>query len=92
MPRQKGFKLFDEQKKKMQAGRQKAREKAEEGMIGPSKIVAAHKPPKQEVRIIGYAKDRMDSLPYPIFVSERKTFKGEIFKSPKAARESKGGN
>lgn len=94
MGRKKGFKLSAKQKAKMQEGRRKAKEKAMEGMIPgqekPKRVsrreTREHFP---EPVIIGYTRDKGDSWAYPVFSSERKTFKGRLFKTAQEAREAK---
>jgi hypothetical protein len=77
MARPKGFKLSEEQKAKMQAGRKKAKaEKTEEVK-------------KVDVEIIGYAIDKGENeKPYPVFASEKKDYKGKIFATAALALES----
>lgn len=83
MGRKKGS-LTPEQKARMQAGRKKAREKAEEGIIGDTEKVKREK--KQEVIIIGYCIE-CDSV-LPIFSSEKNSFKGIIYKTTQEAKEN----
>jgi hypothetical protein len=87
MARPKGFKLSDEQKARMQAGRKVAKEKAQEGLVDTEVKV---KKVKNEVKIIGYGMDKGENeRPYPIFASEEKEYRGRIFASAKEARESR---
>jgi hypothetical protein len=83
MPRPKGFKLSEEQKAKMQAGRKKSLVKAKANMIeGQEEKV---KKIKEEVSIIGYFMDTGDLHPYPVFTSEAKEYKGRMFKTREEA-------
>jgi hypothetical protein len=87
MARPKGFKLSDEQKARMQAGRKAAKSKAQEGMIDTDVKV---KKIKSEVVIIGYGMDKGENeTPYPIFASEEKEYRGRIFASTKEAKEGR---
>jgi hypothetical protein len=87
MPRPKGFKLSDEQKAKMQAGRKRNLVKAKANMIeGQEEKV---KKIKEEVNIIGYFMDRGDSHPYPVFSSEAKEYKGKMFKTAEEAKSKR---
>jgi len=85
MPRQKGFKLSDEQKKRMQAGRKAAKAKKEEGLIQPLQ----QKVKKEEgVKIIGYMMDKGEGeLPYPIFKGEG--YKGKMYDTIEEARHGR---
>jgi hypothetical protein len=79
MARPKGFKLSDEQKARMQAGRKAVKAKAEENLIDTEVKV---KKIKVEVKIIGYGIDKGENeRPYPIFASEEKEYRGRIFAS-----------
>jgi hypothetical protein len=82
MPRPKGFKLTDAQKAKMEEGRKKAKVKVEASMSEAEKV---KKEVKKEVEIIGYGIDKGDDRAYPIFGSEKSTYRGKIFVSPKEA-------
>ena len=87
MARPKGFKLSDEQKARMQAGRKAAKAKAQEGLIDTE---VKTKKVKVEVKIIGYGMDSGENeMPYPIFASEEKEYRGRIFASAKEAMESR---
>ena len=83
MARPKGFKLSDEQKARMQAGRKAAKAKAQEGLIDTEIKV---KKVKHEVTIVGYCIDGESVL--PVFDCEKESYKGKIYSSSKEARES----
>jgi hypothetical protein len=87
MARPKGFKLSDEQKARMQAGRKAAKAKASKNLIDTE---VKTKKVKNEVMVIGYGMDKGENeRPYPIFASEEKEYRGRIFASAKEARESR---
>ena len=83
MARQKGFKLSDEQKARMRAGRKAAKEKASENMIDTEIKI---KKVKNEIVIVGYCIDSGWVL--PIFPSEKDSFKGKTYSSVKEAKEA----
>jgi hypothetical protein len=87
MARPKGFKLSAEQKARMQAGRKQAKVKAKEGMI-TSEEVPLEKKKKEDILVVGYAMDKGDLMPYPIFESEKNQYKNRIYKTPQEAREA----
>jgi competence protein ComGF len=88
MARHKGFKLSEEQKARMQAGRKAAKAKAEEGMIEGQEKVKAKKA-EREIKIIGYAIDRGENeMVYPVFASEENSFRGKLYPTVKKAKES----
>lgn len=88
MARHKGFKLSDEQKARMQAGRKAAKAKAEEGMIEGQEKVKIKKA-EREIKIIGYAIDRGENeMVYPVFASEENSFRGKLYPTVKKAKES----
>jgi hypothetical protein len=84
MSRPKGFKLSAEQKKRMQAGRKAAKEKAQEGIIESYKTV---KVKKEDIKIIGYIKEGDSVL--PVFPSEKDQYKGKMFKTAQEAKGTK---
>jgi hypothetical protein len=86
MARPKGFKLSEEQKARMQAGRKAAKAKAEEGMIEGQEKVKVKKA-EREVKIIGYAIDRGENeMVYPVFASEENSFRGKLYPTVKKAK------
>jgi hypothetical protein len=88
MARPKGFKLSEEQKARMQAGRKAAKAKAEEGMIEGQEKVKIKKADR-EIKIIGYAIDRGENeMVYPVFASEENSFRGKLYPTVKKAKES----
>jgi hypothetical protein len=88
MARHKGFKLSEEQKARMQAGRKAAKAKAEEGMIEGQEKVKIKKADR-EIKIIGYAIDRGENeMVYPVFASEENSFRGKLYPTVKKAKES----
>lgn len=84
MGRKKGS-LTPEQKAKMQAGRKRASEKAQEGLIGSIEVKVKK---QKEVEIIGYGIDIGEhEIPYPIFKSE--SYNGKIYSTLIEAKEAR---
>jgi len=79
--------MTDEQKRKMQEGRAKAKLKAQEGMIEGQESKVERKVKNTDIVIIGYGIDKGDTIPYPIFNSEKSSYKGKIYKSAIEARK-----
>jgi len=85
MSRPKGFKLSDDQKAKMQAGRLLRREKAHEGLIDDEPIIKYN---KKTSFVIGYGWSKSDTLVFPIFKSETDIYKRKIYLTVEKAREA----
>jgi hypothetical protein len=66
-------------------GRKIAYQKRHEGMIEDSKPIKVTSS-LPSFKIIGYSKDRGDSIPYPVFSSERRLYSGKIFATVQEAR------
>ena len=87
MARPKGYKLSAEQKARMQAGKQAAREKRHECLADPTFEEKRDQKKKGGVSIIGYIKDGSGVL--PVFPSEKEFYKGKIFKTAEEAKGNK---
>jgi hypothetical protein len=69
----------------LSAGRKAYFQKRREGMVEDSKpIKVASSSPS--FKIIGYSRDKGDSIPYPVFSSERRLYSGKIFATVQEAR------
>jgi hypothetical protein len=77
--------LSPEHKAKLKAGRERAKKEKRVGLIDQTETV---KPVKKELQILGFGFERGDKICVPVFASERNTFKGVLFDTPKEAKEA----
>jgi hypothetical protein len=88
MGRKAGFKLSDEQKAKMQAGR-KAKMSDRQGYVGASdEVPKVSKPKELTPSIVGYFFDKGDTRPYPVFSSEKKYYSNRMYKTSEEAKKA----